>query len=114
MRRRGGGLGALKAKEAKAKAAAEVGTGLADDHMKHMADQLKVFKENLEEFAHKYKHQINKVGQPQERSLCCLARGKGPGSAASGKSRHSHSAALDFHDACLRCGCRGGQCAAGP
>lgn len=57
--RRPGIAGVLKKREEKAGAAA-VGQGLKDDHAKHIESQLAQFKTRLEEFASKYRHDINR------------------------------------------------------
>ena len=63
--RRPGITAVLKRKEEKAGAAA-LGQAIATDHAKHIEAQLAQFKIRLEEFASKYRHDINR--DPQFRS----------------------------------------------
>lgn len=60
MPRRRAGVGAVHARQATATAARKVGEGLAEENMKHLTDQMTLFKSKLEEFARAYKKKINK------------------------------------------------------
>lgn len=63
MRRRGVGVAAIQRERKAAEAVAAVGEALAVGRVAELERQIGAFKANLEEFAMKYKKEINTVGR---------------------------------------------------
>ena len=60
---RGVGIKAAIKKKEERKAAAAVGQALAEDNARHIETQIAGFRTKLEEFASKYRHEINRDPQ---------------------------------------------------
>eukprot|EP01041_Mallomonas_annulata_P005335 gene5335-10667_t len=59
MRRRGIGVGAIKNKQLDDERFKQVGKSLKDEHIAHVREQIELFRVSLQEFASKYKKNIN-------------------------------------------------------
>ncbi|CAM9246285.1 unnamed protein product, partial [Choristocarpus tenellus] len=79
MRRRGVGVGAVKRKEKDTQAFEAVGKKAAEENLAHISDMMDTFKGSLEDFARKYKKNINQdPAFRQQFQVMCTSIGVDP------------------------------------
>ncbi|CAM9446310.1 unnamed protein product [Ectocarpus sp. 8 AP-2014] len=79
MRRRGVGVGAVKRKEKNKEAFEAVGKRVAEENLSHISGMMATFKGSLEEFARKYKKDINQdPAFRQQFQVMCASIGVDP------------------------------------
>ena len=110
MRRRGPGVAGIKKHRERREKARNVGKQIEASNMEHMNDQLSLFKQNLEEFARRYKHEIKQdpVFRQQFQKMCTkigvdpLASNKGFWADILGVGAFYTELGIQIIDICLR------------